>query len=127
MGQAVTATATSASGDTSEFSRAVLLRKDAVKPAITPLSPKAGSKGFKRAVSIRAVVRDDITNLAKGDIRLFVDGRRIGAFSYDRATDRLGYTARKLSFKRHTVRITATDGAGNVTTKTWSFTVKKRR
>jgi CSLREA domain-containing protein len=126
VGQAVTATATGASGDTSEFSRAISLRKDAVKPAITPLTPKPGSKGFKRTVKIQAVVRDNLTDLAKGNIRLFVDGKRKTGFSYDRATDRLGFTARKLSFKRHTVRITATDGAGNAATKSWSFTVKKR-
>ncbi|CAN5528747.1 hypothetical protein BH24ACT20_BH24ACT20_02710 [soil metagenome] len=127
VGQAVAMTATSASGDTSEFSRAIPLRKDTVKPTITPLSPKPGSKSFKRTVKVQAVVRDNMTNLAKGNVRLFMDGKRKRGFAYNRSTDRLGFTARKLSFKRHTVRITATDGAGNVTSKTWRFTVKKRR
>ncbi len=78
---------------------------------------RPGSKSFKRAVSIRAVVRDNVSDLEKGDIRLFVDGKRKKGFSYDRSTDRLVFTARDLF---------AIDGAGNVASRSWSFTVKKR-
>ncbi|MBA2693507.1 MAG: hypothetical protein H0U65_13620 [Rubrobacter sp.] len=46
-------------------------------------------------------------------------------FAYNRITDRLLFTARNLSFKRHTVRVVATDEAGNVAIRSWSFTVKK--
>lgn len=127
VGQTVTATATSVSGNTSEFSKAITIRKDAVKPAITHLSPRVGSKTTKRAVKVQAIVGDDVSELAKGDIRLFVDGKRKKNFAYDRGADRLSFTARNLSFKRHTVKIIATDGAGNVASRSWSFTVKQKK
>ncbi|CAN5528472.1 hypothetical protein BH24ACT20_BH24ACT20_02690 [soil metagenome] len=123
----VTATATNNStGDTSEFSKAVLV-KDAVKPTVTPLTPKPGSKTRDTTPTIRAKVTDKATNLAKSNIRLFVDGKRKANFAYNRSTDRLTYKAGRLSFKRHTVRIVARDAADNVASKTWRFTVKKRR
>lgn len=77
--------------------------------------------------TVKALVKDNLTNLLKGNIRFFLNGKRKTNFAYNRATDRLIFTARKLFFKRHTVRITTRDDAGNATTKTWSFTVKKSR
>ncbi|MCA3749092.1 MAG: right-handed parallel beta-helix repeat-containing protein [Rubrobacter sp.] len=94
------------------------------RPTITPLRPKPGSTTRDRTPLVRAKVSDSATNLAKGDIKLFVDGRRIKAFSYDRATDRLSFTPkRNLSSGRHTVRIEATDAQGLKATRKWSFKV----
>jgi hypothetical protein len=68
-------------------------------------------------------VRDDLTNLAKDDINLYVDGRRRTTFSYNTATDRLSYGSGRLSTGRHTVRIIAIDTGGNRSDESWSFAV----
>jgi CSLREA domain-containing protein len=120
----VTATATNNStGDTSEFSAAVAVDGP---PAITPLTPRPGSKTRDTTPIIRAKVTDTETNLSKSNIKLFVDGKRKTNFTYNRTTDRLTYKAGRLSFKRHTVRIVAVDGAGNVASRAWSFRVVRR-
>ena len=90
------------------------------KPTITNISPTGSI--LNRRPTIAATVRDAQTNLAKSNIRLFVDGDRKTIFSYDRSTDRLSYTSGQLSLGSHTVRIVATEGV-NSTTKDWSFKV----
>ena len=47
-------------------------------------------------------------------------------FSYDPDTDRLSRATNELSYGRHTVVVTATDGAGNGATERWSFRVVRR-
>ncbi|MDQ4127604.1 MAG: hypothetical protein M3151_06625 [Actinomycetota bacterium] len=69
-------------------------------------------------------VRDDTTELAEGDIRLYVDGRNQSAFFYSSATDRLRYVNDRLPAGRHTVRIVATDAAGNTGDETWNFRIQ---
>ncbi len=95
---------------------------DCVRPTITSLRPAAGSVIRDRTPTIRATVRDDRANLAKRDIKLYMDGQRKTTFSYNRATDRLAYTSGKLTYGRHTVRILATDGR-NEMTRSWVFRV----
>ena len=73
------------------------------------------------------MVADETSELAKEDIRLFVDGREKTNFSYDAATDKLVHQSGRLSYGRHTVRVEATDEAGNTAEKTWGFNVKKKR
>ncbi len=95
---------------------------DCVRPTITSLRPAAGSVIRDRTPTIRATVRDDRANLAKRDIKLYMDGQRKTTFSYNRATDRLACTSGKLTYGRHTVRILATDGR-NEMTRSWVFRV----
>ena len=95
------------------------------KPTITDLRPTPGSKARDRTPLIAATVSDTQTNLAKTNIKLFVDGSRKSTFSYDPSTDRFSHTSRQLSFGGHTVKIIATEGL-NRTTKSWRFTVVRR-
>lgn len=127
VGQNITATATgSATGNTSEFSAPVSV--DAAtntNPSISSLKPAPGSTTRDRTPTIGAKVTDAETNLAKSNIRLYVDGNRKD-FSYDRFTDGLSFTpGTGLSFAKHTVKIVATDASGAVGTKSWSFTVTR--
>lgn len=98
---------------------------DAVRPRVAPLSPKPGSTVRDRTPTVRATARDSQTNLAKSNVRLFVDGRRVTTFSYDRANDRLTYTGHKLSFGGHNAKVVARDDAGNVTSRAWRFRVAR--
>lgn len=66
------------------------------------------------------------TELFKGDIHLYVDGR-VEDFSYDAATDRLSYRSGRLAYGSHTVRVEATDAHGLRGGKTWTFKVVRRR
>lgn len=95
---------------------------DTAAPAIRPLRPRPGSRIKNRKPRIVAVVRDDRTNLAKGGIRFFIDGRRKG-FQYNAGSDRLSAASGRLSYKAHTVRIVATDKAGNTKIRSWRFRV----
>ncbi len=100
---------------------------DAVKPKITALRPAPGSSTRSRTVGIQATVGDSPNNPAKSGIQLFLDGKRKTGFAYNQATGRLSFTARNISLGRHTVKVVATDAAGNVAARVWSFTVKKKR
>ncbi len=68
-------------------------------------------------------MRDAQINLAKSYIKLFVDGKKKSTFSYNRFTNRLSYVSGRLSFGWHTVRIVATDAAGNMEVRSWRFRV----
>jgi hypothetical protein len=75
---------------------------------------------------VRATVRDGESELAASNIKLRVDGAP-ESFSYDPDTDRLSRTTGRLSYGRHSVRVVAKDGAGNVAERTWSFRVVRGR
>lgn len=98
---------------------------DTTRPSITSMRPVPGAKIRDRTPAIGATVRDDETELTKGDIRLSVDGKVKNTFSYNAVKDRLSYTSTKLSYSRHTVKIVATDDAENVGTRSWRFTVRR--
>ncbi len=101
------------------------LIRDCTEPTISSLRPAAGSAIRDRTPTIKATVRDNRTNLAKANIKLYVDGRRKTIFSYNRSTDRLAYTTGRLAPRRHTVKVVAKDAAGNVATKNWRFRVRR--
>jgi hypothetical protein len=128
VGQAITATATDdAAGNTSEFSAPVSVvaapTAPNTSPTISGLKPTPGSTTRDRTPTVGAKVTDAETNLAKSNIRLYVDGNRRD-FSYDRSTDRLSFTpGTNLSFGGHTVKIVATDASALASTKSWSFKV----
>lgn len=96
---------------------------DTTDPAIGSLRPVPGSKIRDRTPVVAATVRDDRTDLAKSDIRLYVDGSRKGTFTYDTDTDRLRFTSGRLAYGRHAVRIVATDAAGNTGANRWAFRI----
>ncbi|MGH3085910.1 MAG: S8 family serine peptidase [Rubrobacteraceae bacterium] len=88
-------------------------------PKVSKLHPKRGAKIRGKRVRIGATVRDDQTDLKKRDIKLLIDGRRVG-FRYDRANDRLSRSIR-LAPGRHVVRISVRDGWGGSSVARWSF------
>jgi len=92
------------------------------RPTITNPIPTPGSNTRDRTPSIAATVSDAQTNLAKTNIKLFVDGNRKTTFSYDRSTDSLSYTSGRLAFGKHTVKVLANDGVLS-TIRSWSFKV----
>lgn len=95
---------------------------DTAEPAVTRPRPVPGARTRDRTPTVGATVRDESTDLAKADIRLYIDGSR-EAFSYDPATDRLSRTAGRLSLGQHRVKVVAEDTAGNVATEVWPFRV----
>jgi thermitase len=95
---------------------------DTVKPAIAPLNPRPGAAIRARTPAITAVVRDDRTDLARRHVRLFLDGRARN-FQYDARTDRLYFKSPRLAYGRHSVRVVATDDAGNTAVRVWRFRV----
>lgn len=99
------------------------LEQDYIKPTITNMRPTPGSFTRDRTPTIRATVKDNFTNLSKSNIKLYVDGTRKTAFSYNPGTDRLSYTIGRLANRRHTVKIVATDAARNTSARAWAFTV----
>ena len=90
------------------------------------LGPTPGSKISDRTPTVRAKVADSGTDLSKGDVTLWVDGKQVAGFSYDRSNERLSYTTRKLDSGRHTVLIVARDGQGLSANRFWGFGVRKR-
>lgn len=105
--------------------RALTENGDGVDPVVFNVEPAPSAKIRDRTPIIRAIVRDNQTNLAKQNIRLYLDGRRLTNFYYNRDNDRLARGTGRLSYSRHTVKIFAYDGAGNVKIAKWSFQVAK--
>ncbi|MGB3633111.1 MAG: multicopper oxidase domain-containing protein, partial [Rubrobacteraceae bacterium] len=92
-------------------------------PTIAILRPRPNSKTRDRTPTIVARVKDGQTKLAKGNVKLFVDGRRVTRFRYNPTTGQLTYTSRRLKFGRHSVKIIATDPQRRSTTRSWKFRV----
>jgi cytochrome c len=97
---------------------------DRTAPAITDETPAPGSSTTDRQPTIGATIKDDRTALGQDDLVLYVDGTEVRGFAYDAATGRLTYTPpKRLAAGQHSVRVIATDKAGNTATRAWSFTV----
>lgn len=94
------------------------------KPTISALKPAPGSRTRDNTPLIGAKVSDSQTNLARANIKLFVDGK-VRSFSYNASTDRLVHQSTKLKVGTHKVRIMATDSHGASSTKIWGFQVIK--
>ena len=99
---------------------------DAIKPTVSGMSPKHASIIRDTTPTIKVTVKDNVTNLAKGNIKLYVAGKAIPAskYSYNRATDQLVYNSPRLSKGKKMVRIVATDAAKNVGARSWYFTIR---
>lgn len=96
---------------------------DSTGPTISAIKP--GSTTRDRTPAIGATVSDDRTVLTKAHIELYLDTKKRTTFTYNGATDRLTYIAPRLSYAKHTVKVVATDGTGNRSVKSWSFTVRR--
>ena len=88
------------------------------------MSPRHRSITRDRTPTVKAVVRDNITNIQKSNIKLYVAGKRVTRFSYSAATDRLTYTSPRLTKGKKVVKIVARDAAGNVGARSWYFTIR---
>lgn len=97
---------------------------DTSKPRIGSVKPAPGARIRDRTPTIRAVVRDRWSDLSKDNIRLYVDGRKITTFRYNRATDRLKFTSRR-GLGRHRVKIVARDSVDHTAYKSWSFRIRR--
>lgn len=94
-------------------------------PTITDLGVSGGRSTRERTPSFGAMVKDSQTELAKSDIRVYIDNRLTTRFSYSPLTDSVSGVSRKLKAgKRHTVKVVADDGEGKVSTKTTRFAVR---
>ena len=98
---------------------------DATRPTIGGVSPKHRSTIRDTTPTIRAVVKDDVTDLQKADVRLYVDGKRISptGYGYNAATDVLRYDSPRLAKGKRTVKVSVSDAAGNVGARSWYFKI----
>lgn len=95
-------------------------------PTITDLRPSAGVKVRDATPRFFATARDSQTDLQKGDLKVYIDGRRTYRFSYSASRDILSGVSRKLKAgKGHSIRIVASDGAGKSSSKTTRFVVTR--
>ena len=99
--------------------------RSSVREFESSLKPAPGSKIHGRKPLIVAKVSDTETDLAQGNIKLFVNSKAITNFSYDAATDQLSYQSGRLASGEHTVKVEATDASGLKGENTWTFEVKK--
>ncbi len=98
-------------------------RVDTRGPSVRPRSPQGSIRD--RTPHLRAIVRDDQGGLTRGNVRLQLDGVR-RTIRYDARTGRVSRdSGRALAVGRHTVRIVATDRAGNRTVVSWSFRIRR--
>jgi hypothetical protein len=99
---------------------------DTIKPTVVPISPRHASITRDTTPTIKATVRDNLTNLQKSNIKLYVSGTLVPAtrYSYSASTDVLLYNSPRLTLGKKTVKIVATDAARNVGVKSWYFTIR---
>ncbi len=98
---------------------------DTTPPAVSDLTPVDGSSTSDRQPEIGATVRDERSGVVAERLTLYVDGQSV-TFDYDQATGWISHVPpKKLGFGTHRVRVIAEDAAGNVASRTWSFTVTR--
>ncbi|MDP9439577.1 MAG: hypothetical protein M3P49_12695, partial [Actinomycetota bacterium] len=99
---------------------------DTIKPTISGMSPKHESVIRDTTPTVKATVKDNLTNLRKANMKLYINGALISStkWSYNASTDLPTYDSPRLSKGKKTVKIVATDAAGNVGAKSWYFTIK---
>jgi cytochrome c len=108
-------------GGTDATPAVITWKVDTAGPSITSTSPRGTVKD--RTPTVRATVKDVRSGVTKARVKLKVDGKN-RAFKW--SNGKLTWTpGANLSYGKHTVRVEATDGAGNKTVKTWSFRIQK--
>jgi hypothetical protein len=118
--------AVDAAGNRDETPAARTWTADMVLPTVSGMSPKNASVTTDVTPTIKATVRDNLTNLQKANVKLYVNGVFISPtkYSYSAATDVLVYNSPKVAKGKKTVRIVATDAAKNIRSTSWYFTIK---
>ncbi|WP_340538112.1 PKD domain-containing protein [Nocardioides sp. GXZ039] len=95
---------------------------DRTAPRITGTKPTGTVRD--RTPTIRATVRDRFTAARSIDVVLRVDGLKAPATV--KAGGKVAWTPKRaLAPGRHVVRLVAADAAGNRTTRTWRFTIRR--
>jgi PKD repeat protein len=98
-------------------------RVDTRGPSVRLATPQGVT--HDRTPSVRATVRDDQGGLTRRHVTLQVDGVK-RAIRFITSTGRVAYDpTRSMSLGRHTVRVVATDRAGNHTVVKWTFTIRR--
>jgi glucose/arabinose dehydrogenase len=98
--------------------------KTSTATTVKALSPAPGTRIKDRTPTVRAAVYEEQGILTKSDIRFYLDGRQRSTFSYDPTTNRLSYAQpSRLATRKHTVKVVASDDAGNVSARRWGFEV----
>lgn len=77
---------------------------------------------IRRTLLVRATMSERKTNPGQDDTKLHIDRKRADKIAYNRKTDRVSSTTKRLSFGRHGVKLVVEDEA----VRTWSFVVKLR-
>lgn len=102
----------------------VTVTVDGSGPVVEGLSPLGTTRD--RTPDVVARVADGGSGVDRSGITLLVDGKVVTSFEYDAEEERLRYVPQDaLSPGRHVVRIVAEDRAGNRTTTTWRFQVRR--
>ncbi len=93
---------------------------------MSAMSPRKASVTTDVTPTIRAIVRDNLTNLQKANMKLYVNGALISPtkWSYNASTDALVYNSPRVAKGKKTVRVVATDAAKNVRSASWYFTIR---
>lgn len=101
-------------------------RVDTIKPSISGVFPKPNSRTSDVTPTISGTVRDNMTNIQKSNIKLYVSGKRIASskFTYSARTDRFLYNSPRLSKGKKRVKVVARDNAGNIRSRAWYFTIR---
>lgn len=95
-------------------------------PTITKTRPASGAKVRDRTPTVGATVHDEETDLSRSNIRLWVDGRKVRGFSYDRTRERLSFTPGKpMAVGKHSILIVAVDAGGLSTSRIWRFAIRR--
>lgn len=98
------------------------------QPKITGAQPGNDNRVADRTPTIKANVTDD-KQLLKSHVKLFVDGKQKGSFSYNQRKDLLTFTKqRKMATgSYHRVKVFVRDAGGKTTSKRWKFKVVRSR
>ena len=93
---------------------------DRTGPGIRQVRPVRAT--VDRTPAVRARVMDDVSRVR---IVLRVDGDRVGPVRHVGRHRMVWKPTRALAFGRHTVRLVLTDAAGNRSSRTWQFRVRR--
>ena len=97
---------------------------DSTVPLVTPVSPKPGATTGDRTPTIRAKVTDQPYEISRENIKLYVSGKLIPTASTRYSEGTLSHTPRRLATGRETVKVVATDQAGNTAQRAWAFRIR---
>lgn len=96
---------------------------DTTAPTVTEPTPADGSTTTQHRPTIGATVKDADSGVTATGITAYVDGREV-VVEYDSATGRMTHVPpKRLGTGQHKVRVVAEDAAGNVVSRTWTFTI----